>query len=723
MAACAGVTLAGVLALGVLPQHLRAADAPPPPIAERRPVTTFHHGVAITDDYGWLRTEKLEQVLQNPETLEAPIRKYLEAENRYAHAVLAANRTLERTLLAEMKSRVSPRDASVPQPWGPWEYYMRYAEGSQRRLHCRRPRGGGPEQVMLDENALARGRRAFSVTDTAVSLDHKLLAYAVDADGSERNTLKVREIATGRDLPDAIHEVRGGAVWSADSQWLFYVGRDPSKWGQKVFRHRLGTPVSEDELVYEEVEEGFSVSLRSTLSDRFLVIEAGDFSTTDIKLVELAHPTMRPRSILKRVPGDKYFISDLGDRLIVMTNAGGATDWKLVEKPLSAPADAPFTEIVPHVPGRVIEDFAVFRDHLVWLERDRERGRQQIRVRRWSDGAEHAITFGEEPSKVELVVGLEQNTRTLRYTYQSMAQPLQVFDYDLDTRVRTLRRVQEVPSGYDPARYVTRRIEAPARDGASIPATILYRRDTPLDGSAPVWLYAYGAYGDTEYPDFGTERLSLVDRGFIDVIAHVRGGGEKGEPWHEAGRLGNKTTSFTDFIAVAEHLIRLEDDAAGPHRGLGRLGRRHARRRSRQHAARAVRRHLRRGAVRGRAQHAARPHAPPDRIELLGIRQSNRQQGGLLLPQGLFALRQCARPGLSADARLSKPQQLARALLGGHQVGGQAAPPQDRQEPHHLAGQHAGRPRRRLGPLRYVGGVCPRLRLRPQRDAALSLTT
>jgi oligopeptidase B len=192
----------------------------------------------------------------------------------------------------------------------------------------------------------------------------------------------------------------------------------------------------------------------------------------------------------------------------------------------------------------------------VWLERDRDKGRQQIRVRRWADEAEHAITFGEEPAKVELAVGLEQKTRTLRYTYQSMVQPLQVIDYDLDARTRTQRKVQEIPSGHDPSRYVTRRIEAPAPDGTRIPATVLYRKDTPLDGSAPVWLYAYGAYGDTEYPDFGTERLSLVDRGFINVIAHVRGGGEKGEPWHAAGRLGNKVTSFTDFIAVAEHLIR-----------------------------------------------------------------------------------------------------------------------------------------------------------------------
>ena len=556
-------SLAGLFALGLLAVPAVAAEAPPPPMAERKPVTSEHHGIAITDDYAWLRTAKLEAVLARPEALEAPIRKHLDAEARYARAVLAGNRNLERQLLAEMKARVSPRDATVPQAWGPWEYYLRYTEGSQRRLHCRRPRGGGGEQIMLDENVLAKGRRGFSVSDAAVSFDHKLLAYAVDGDGSERNTLKVRDLATGRDLPDTIPEVRGGAVWSADSQWLFYVGRDPAKWGQKVFRHRLGTPVAEDELVHEELEEGFAVSLRPSLSDRFLVIESGDFSTTEVLLVDLADPTAAPRPVVQRKAGTKYAASDRGDRLVFMTNADGATDWKIAAKPLSAAADAPYEEIVPHVPGRLIEDFVALSDHLVWLERDRDKGRQQIRIRRWSDETEHAITFGEEPAKVELAVGLEQRTRTLRYTYQSMVQPQQVIDYDLDTRARTLRKVQEIPSGHDPSRYVTRRIEAPAADGTRIPATLLYRKDTPLDGSAPVWLYAYGAYGDTEYPDFGTERLSLVDRGFINVIAHVRGGGEKGEPWHAAGRLGNKTTSFTDFIAVADHLVRLNMTRAG----------------------------------------------------------------------------------------------------------------------------------------------------------------
>ena len=552
------VALALGFAVGLLSQQqIVGAETPPvPPVAERKPVTSEYHSIPLVDDYAWLQTDKLEEVLQRPEALEEPIRKHLEAESHYARAVLAPNRSLERRLVAEMRGRVSRRDEAVPEPWGPWEYYTRYATGSQRKLHCRRPREGGPEQVLLDENVLAAGRRAFSLAETAVSPDHKLLAYSVDEDGAERNTLKVRDLTTGRDLADTIPEVRGGAVWSKDGQWLFYVGRDPTKWGQKVFRHRLGTPTSDDELVHEEMAEGFSASLRLTLSDRFLVIEAGDFSTADVQLVDLADPTAPPRAITLRKQGEKHVVTDIGDRLVFLTNADGAIDWKIADKPISASADAPLREIVAHVAGRVIEDFIVFREHLVWLERDRESGRQQIRIRRWSDGAEHTVASGEAPAKVEIQTGLEQDTRRLRYTYQSLAQPKQVFDYDMETRQRTLRKVQDVPSGHDPARYVTQRLVAPAQDGVGVPITVLYHKSTKLDGSAPVWLHGYGAYGDIESPEFGTERLSLVDRGFIYAIAHVRGGGEKGDAWHAAGRLANKTTTFSDYIAVAEHLVR-----------------------------------------------------------------------------------------------------------------------------------------------------------------------
>jgi oligopeptidase B len=555
--ALALVLVASLPVAQVAAQGTRKAKAPDTaPVAVRKPVSTQHHGIALVDDYAWMRTAKLEAVLADTDALEAPIRAHLDAENAYAKSVLAPNRALERRLVAEMKGRVARRDRTVPDMYGPWQYYYRYEDGSERKLHCRQPREGGPEQVILDENKLAAGRRGFSLGETTISPDHKLLAYSVDEDGSERSILKIRDLATGRDLADSLGEVRGDFVWSADGQWLFYVRRDPVKWGRTVYRHKLGTPVADDLIVHEESEEGFTVSLRSTLSDRFLVIESSDFSTTDLKVLDLTEPASQPFAVTERAPGHKWAVSDLGDRLIFVTNADGAIDWKIGEKVLPAPVSEPLREIVPHVAGRVIEDVIVYAEHLVWLERDRERGTQRIRIRRWADGVEHDLTFGEQPAKVELQGGLEQTTRTLRYSYQSLAQPRQVFDYDMETRQRTLRKVQEVPGGFDPARYVTRRIEAPANDGAKVPVTVFYRATTQLDGSAPVWLHGYGAYGDTESPDFGTERLSLVDRGFIYAIAHVRGGGEKGEAWHEAGRLGRKATTFTDYIAVAEELVR-----------------------------------------------------------------------------------------------------------------------------------------------------------------------
>jgi oligopeptidase B len=536
------------------PAHARELR---PPVAARRPVVAEHHGVRHSDDYAWLRTAELEQVLRRPEALERPIMAYLQAENAYAHNVLAPNRALERQLLAELRGRLRPSDQSVPEARGAWEYYTRYPAGAQRRLHCRRPRGGGPEHVLINENTLARGRRAFSLTAAAVSPDHALFAYTLDADGSERSTLKVRDLDTDRDLPDTIVDVRGGPVWSLDGRHLFYVRRDPVQWGRAVYRHALGTTSAADQLVYEELEEGFAIEVRKTLSERFMVVEAGDFSTTDVRLVDLANPTLPPQVLMERKRGVRYAVMDLGDRLIVTTNADGATDGKIGEKQLSAPTAAPLEDVVSHRPDHIIEDMIVFRDYLVWLERDRQSGSQHIFIRRWSDGQEHALDFGTQPAHVEILAGLEQDTQLLRYTHQTMAQPKQTFEYHMATRQLTLRKVDEVPGGHDPEGYVTRHIYAPAPDGTMVPTSVLYRRNAELDGSAPIWLEGYGAYGDKQNPDFGSERLSLVDRGFIYAIAHVRGGGEKGDPWHDAGRLANKLNTFTDYIAVVEHLIRI----------------------------------------------------------------------------------------------------------------------------------------------------------------------
>ncbi|RTL71547.1 MAG: S9 family peptidase [Hyphomicrobiales bacterium] len=542
-------------ALAVVPLAGEARDAAPPPVAARKPLTTTHHGVQITDDYAWMRTARPEAVLSKPDLLEPAIKRHLADEKRYATKLLAPNAPLEAQIVAEMKARASVEADTVPENFGPYAYYSRYAPGAERKLHCRRPRDGGPEQILLDENVLAGKRRDFSVDETAISPDHKLFAYTFDVDGSERNTLRIRDLATGRDLADTLLDVRGTPIWSTDGSFIFYVRRDPAKWASTVWRHKLGTPPSQDALVYEEREEGFSVGLSGTLSNRFAFIEIADFSTTQLALIDLGAPEASPRMLTPRSPGVKFGAADLGDRLIVSTNGSGAATWKVTERPLAGGPDAPLADLIASRPDRLIQSVIVYRQHLVRLERDLEKGQQQIVVRRWADGQEHTIAFPEGPARIEILPGEEQDTTTLRFTYETMAQPRQTFDYDMETRARVLRKVRDVPSGHDPAMYVTQRIEATAKDGTKVPVSLLMRKDTPRDGSAALWLLGYGAYGDVDQPEFVPGRLSLVDRGMIYAIAHVRGGGDKGEAWHDAGRLRNKMNTFTDYIAVVEHLI------------------------------------------------------------------------------------------------------------------------------------------------------------------------
>lgn len=559
------IGLAALLTLAFLTPCALARDAVVAPEAPRKPSVRTVHGVTLRDDYGWMRTAKPEAVLSDPEALEPRIRQHLKAEQRYARAMLAPNAALEAQLVAEMRGRISTQTQSVPEPYGPYAYSTRYEAGAERKLHCRQPRGGGAEQIILDENALARGRRNFSLDESEVSPDHKFYAYTFDVDGSERNTLRIRDIAAGRDLPDEIKDVRGAPVWSRDSQWLFYARRDPAKWASTVWRHRIGTDSANDTLVFEEGAEGFSVGITGSLSGRYLWIESGDFSTSQLAVLDLDTPQGAPRTLTPRTRGVKYGAAAVDDHLILTTNADGASGWKILRRALAAPPDAPTQEIVPFRPDRLIEGVVVYSHHLVRMERDLSRGIKEIVVRRWADGEEHAIAFDGAPAKIDIVAGLEQDTRTLRFTYETMAQPQQTFAYDMDTRERRLLKVRDVPAGHDPERYVTERIEAAAPDGTRVPVTLLHAKTTPRDGTAPLWLLGYGAYGDVEQPEFVASRLSLIERGFVYAIAHVRGGGDKGEAWHEAGRLGKKMRSFSDFIAVAEHLI------ATKYTGKGRI--------------------------------------------------------------------------------------------------------------------------------------------------------
>ena len=532
----------------------RPIARPLPPAARREPTFTVQHGVEFVDEYAWLRAANWQDVMRDPAVLDPQIRAYLDAENAYTEAALGDTAELQAALYAEMKARIKEDDSSVPAPDGPFEYYFAYVTGGQYPRVCRRRRGGGPEEILIDGNKEAEGQRYWQLGAAAHSPDHRYLAYAVDKKGSELFTIKIRDLATGKDLREAMPDTRSAIIWGNDSRTLFYVRLDANQRPLYVYRHRVGTPGKADVLIYEEKDKGFYVGVGQTQSSRFVTIEAHDHQTTEVYLIDADRPESEPRLLVPRVHGHEYAVEHHGDRLIITTNSAGAEDFRICESPVGAPEQANWREIVAHKPGRLILETIAFQGHLVRLER--EDGLPRIVVRRFADGAEHAVAFDEEAYSLGVSAGFEFDTTTVRFTYSSMTTPAQVFDYDMETRTRTLRKTQEVPSGHDPADYVTRRLYAPAADGETVPVSLLYRKGTPLDGSAPLFLYGYGAYGIAIPASFSTSRLSLVDRGFIFAIAHIRGGKDKGYRWYTEGKLEKKVNTFTDFIAAGEYLVK-----------------------------------------------------------------------------------------------------------------------------------------------------------------------
>jgi oligopeptidase B len=526
-------------------------DLPAPPVAERRPLTTIHHERERIDDYAWLRADNWQQVMRDPSALAPDIRANLQAENAYTAAAMKPTAALQDKLFQEMKGRIKEDDSTVPSPDGEWAYFRSYITGGQHPLFCREPRPGGERQLLLDGNALAEGVPYFDIGAVSHSRDHKLLAYATDDKGSEYYTLRIRDIASGDLLPDVIENV-AGYEWSADGQWLFYSQLDDNHRPRRVFRHRLGTSPDADVLVYEEPDIGFSVHVGETSSRRFILLQTGDHQTSEVYLIDAADVQADPILVARREPEHEYSVEHHGDRLIILTNSGGAEDFRIVEAPLASPSRENWREIEPHRPGRLILDIQVLKDFLVRLER--EQGLPQVVIRRWADGEEHAIAFDEEAYSLGVIPGFEFDTTVMRFNYSSMTTPGQVFDYDMATRERRLRKTQEVPSGHRAADYVTRRVFAPAEDGELVPVSLIYRAGTKLDGSAPLLLYGYGAYGIAMPASFSTNRLSLVDRGFVYAVAHIRGGKDKGYRWYREGRRGLKMNTFTDFIAAGRYL-------------------------------------------------------------------------------------------------------------------------------------------------------------------------
>jgi oligopeptidase B len=524
-----------------------------PPRAPRRPSTSINHGVTRVDDYAWLRASNWQAVMRDPGALAPDIRAHLEAENAHASAVMADTEGLQQRLFAEMKGRIKEDDSSVPAADGSFSYYSRFVTGGQHPLFCRVPRGGGEEEVLVDGNALSKGHSYFRISNVAHSPDHKLIAYAVDIKGSEFSTVHVVDVATGAEVDTRITDNNGSFEWTPDSKTLLYVWLDDEHRPRKVLKHTVGAD-GNDVLIHEQPDPAYFLGLSETQSRRFLLLNASDHETAEIRLIDTLDAPAPPRLVSAREPEHDYSVEHREDRLIILTNSDGAEDYRIVEAPIDSPGREHWREIEPHRPGRLILEIVAFKRHLVRLER--EDGLPRIVIRRFADGAEHEIAFAEEAYALGISPGYEYDTDTLRFTYSSMTTPAQVFDYDMETRERILRKTQEVPSGHDPSNYVTRRVMAPARDGETVPVSLLYRKETPLDGSAPLLLYGYGAYGMTIPASFSTTALSLVDRGFVYAVAHVRGGQDKGYRWYKGGKREKKINTFTDFIAAGEYLAR-----------------------------------------------------------------------------------------------------------------------------------------------------------------------
>ena len=655
----------------------------------------------MTDDYAWLKDARWQEVLRDPSILDPDIRKYLEAENDYTESLLGHTAPLQKKLVAEMRGRIKEDDSSVPAPDGPFAYLRKFREGGQHELFGRTPRDGGDVQIVLDGDALAANHEYFKFGSARHSHDHKLQAWSADTKGSEYFSIRVRDWNTGIDRDDLVEETDGGIVWSKDCNSFFYVKLDDNHRPMQVWRHRLGTKQADDTLVYEEQDSGWFTHLHESSSGRFCVIAGGDHETSEQRLIDLANPEAPPRLVAAREEGVQYSLADRGDELFILTNADDAIDFKVVTAPLAAPERANWRDLIPYREGVYVLDVELYAGHMVRLER--ANALPAIIIRDLESGEEHAIAFDEAAYSLDTMGGYEFETTNLRFSYSSMTTPAEVYDYDMATRARVLRKRQEIPSGHNPADYVTTRIMATSHDGAQVPVSILHRKDLVRDGNAPLLLYGYGSYGMAMPASFAANRLSLVDRGFVYAIAHIRGGADKGWGWYLDGKREKKTNTFDDFAAAGARADRGEIHQRQTHRRPWRQRRRHADGRGRQPIRRIVRRHRRRSAVRRRAEYDARRHAAADAAGMAGMGQPDRERKGFSHHPVLLALRQSRGKGLSRDPGDGRADRSARHLLGAGEMDRAAARDHERRRPGAAAHQHGRRPRRRVGAVQSAG--------------------
>jgi len=527
---------------------------PSAPVAEQRPHAMTLHGETLSDPWHWLRDQSY------PVVDDKDVLAYVKAENAYFEAAMKPHEALVETLFQEMKGRIKEADASVPQKDGDYLYWIEFEQGAEYKKWYRRPVAGGDAQLILDEVALAAGKDYFRLADLAVSPNGKLMAYAFDDNGSERFEVRFRNLDTGEMLPDVIPGTLSALVWTAGNDALLY-GLANENWRTDNVRlHKLGTPVSGDKLLYKEADIGFGVGIGKTAADNFIVIATGDNETSEVYLLPADNPEAEPLLVAPRQKGREYSVDEREGTLYIHTN-DEHPNFRVATARLDAPGA--WTTLIPGSDSTYITDLAVFRDYFV-LE-TRESGLDQVDVRRYDAPLTAGrIAFPEATYVAGLGDNPEYHQDKLRLDYESMVTPDTVYDYDVASGTLETLKVQEIPSGYDASQYVTEWVNLPSRDGKTmIPASLVYKKGTKLDGSAPLHLYAYGSYGYRVAPGFSTTRLSLIDRGMIYAIAHVRGGDDLGREWYLAGKTDRRKNSFNDFIDVARGLIAKGYTSAG----------------------------------------------------------------------------------------------------------------------------------------------------------------
>jgi len=516
-----------------------------PPVAPKHPTQLEKHGDVRIDDYYWMNNREDQQVLD-----------YLNAENEYFHKMTAHTEKFQEELFKEMKGRIKEDDSSVPYKLDGYWYITRYEEGKEYPIYSRKKESlDAAEELLFDCNQMAEGHEFFNLRGVSISPDNTMAAFGTDTISRRQYNIQIKNLESGEIYPDIIENTTGSSVWTNDNKTLFYTKKDPvTLRSDKIFKHVLGTSSEEDELVFHEKDSTYNTFVYKTKSRKYIVIGSGSTLTSEYRILNADDPEGEFKIFSPREKGVEYSISHFEGDFYVLTNKDGATNFKLMKTSEESTSSEHWTEFIPHQEDVLLEDVEIFRDYYVVTERNN--GLNQMKIAKWDGSDSYYLPFDSETYVAGPSVNLDFDTKVLRYYYNEMGEPYAIIDFDMETQTKTVMKQQEVLGGkFDKDNYKTERLWATARDGKKVPISIIYHKDTPLDGTSPLLQYGYGSYGATIDPYFSSIRLSLLDRGFIYAIAHIRGGEYLGRPWYEDGKLLHKKNTFTDFIDVSKFLI------------------------------------------------------------------------------------------------------------------------------------------------------------------------